>query len=91
MNQDKMYLVNQLFKGETIRTIWDKEKEKYFISIVDSVGVLSESDRPRKYWGDLKSKLKQEENEVSEKIGQLKLKSSDGKYRLTDVCNNDMI
>ena len=87
MNQDKMQLVNKIFNNETIRTIWDKEQEKYFISIVDLVGVLSESDRPRKYWSDLKSKLKQEGNEVSEKIGQLKLKSQDGKYRLTDVCD----
>ena len=87
MNQDKMHLINKIFNNETIRTIWDKEEEKYFISIVDLVGVLSESDRPRKYWSDLKSKLKQEGNEVSEKIGQLKLKSLDGKYRLTDVCD----
>ena len=87
MNQDKMHLVNKIFNNETIRTVWDKEQEKYFISIVDLVGVLSESDRPRKYWSDLKSKLKQEGNEVSEKIGQLKLKSLDGKYRLTDVCD----
>lgn len=77
MNQDKMHLINKIFNNETIRTIWDKEEEKYvFISIVDLVGVLSESDKPRKYWSDLKSKLKQEGNEVSEKIGQLKLKSS---------------
>lgn len=87
MNQDKMHLVNKLFNNEIIRTVWDKEQEKYFISVVDLVGVLSESDRPRKYWSDLKSKLKQEGNEVSEKIGQLKLKSQDGKYRLTDVCD----
>jgi hypothetical protein len=87
MNQDKMHLINKIFNNETIRTIWDKEQEKYFISIVDLVGVLSESDRPRKYWSDLKSRLKQEGNEVSEKIGQLKLKSQDGKYRLTDVCD----
>ena len=87
MNQDKMHLINKIFNNETIRTVWDKEHEKYFISIVDLVGVLSESDRPRKYWNDLKSRLKQEGNEVSEKIGQLKLKSQDGKYRLTDVCD----
>ena len=87
MNQDKMYLINKLFNNKTIRTIWDKEEEKYFISIIDLVGVLSGSDRPRKYWSDLKNKLKQEGNEVSEKIGQLKLKSLDGKYRLTDVCD----
>ncbi len=86
MNQDKMHLINKMFNNETIRTVWDKEEEKYFISVVDVVGVLSGSDRPRKYWSDLKSKLKQEGNEVSEKIGQLKLKSQDGKYRLTDVC-----
>ena len=87
MNQDKMHLINKIFNNETIRTVWDKEDEKYYISIVDLVGILSESDRPRKYWSDLKSKLKQEGNEVSEKIGQLKLKSQDGKYRLTDVCD----
>ena len=50
MNQDKMHLINKIFNNETIRTVWDKEKEKYYISIVDLVGVLSESDRPRKYW-----------------------------------------
>lgn len=87
MEQDRMYLVNKIFNNETIRTVWDKESEKYYISVVDLVGAVSESDRPRKYWSDLKSKLKQEGNEVSEKIGQLKLKSQDGKYRLTDVCD----
>ena len=87
MKQDKMHLINKIFNNETIRTVWNKDEEKYYISIVDLVGVLSESDRPRKYWSDLKSKLKQEGNEVSEKIGQLKIKSQDGKYRLTDVCD----
>lgn len=87
MRQDKMHLINKIFNNETIRTIWDKEEEKYYISIVDLVGVLSGSDRPRKYWNDIKSKLKEEGNEVSEKIGQLKLKSKDGKYYNTDVCD----
>ena len=87
MNQEKMHLINKIFNNETIRTVWDKEDEKYFISVVDVVGVLSGSDRPRKYWSDLKSNLNQEGNGVSEKIGQLKLKSQDGKYRLTDVCD----
>ena len=58
MKQDKMHLVNKLFNNETIRTVQNNEQEKYFISIVDLVGVLSESDRPRKYWSDLKNKLK---------------------------------
>ena len=82
-----MHLINKIFNNETIRTVWDKEEEKYYISIVDLVGVLSGSDRPRKYWNDIKSKLKEEGNEVSEKIGQLKLKSKDGKYYNTDVCD----
>ena len=43
MKQDKMHLINKIFNNETIRTIWDKDKEKYYISIVDIVGVLSES------------------------------------------------
>ena len=87
MKQDKMHLINKIFNNETIRTVWDKEEEKYYISIIDLVGMLSESDRPRKYWNDLKSKLQQEGSEVSDKIGQLKLKATDGKYRLTDVTD----
>ena len=84
MNQDKMHLVNKIFNNETIRTVWDNEEEKYFVSIVDLVRVLTESDRPRKYWSDLKSKIKQEGNEESEKIGQLKLKSKDGEFFVLD-------
>ncbi len=87
MKQDKMHLINKIFNNEEIRTVWDKDEEKYYISVVDIVRVLTKSTRPRKYWTDLKSKLKEEGNEVSEKIGQFKLKSQDGKYRLTDVCD----
>ena len=87
MKQDKMHLINKIFNNEEIRTVWDKDEEKYYISVVDIITVLTKSTRPRKYWTDLKSKLNEEGNEVSEKIGQLKLKSQDGKYRLTDVCN----
>ena len=82
-----MQLINKLFNNETIRTIWDKDEEKYYISIVDIVGVISGSNRPRKYWSDLKKNLIKDGFEVSEKIGQLKLKSQDGKYRMTDVCD----
>ena len=87
MDENKMQLINKLFNNETIRTIWDKEEEKYYISIVDIVGIISGSNRPRKYWSDLKNDLKNEGFEVSEKIGQLKLKAQDGKYRMTDVCD----
>ena len=88
MNQDKMHLVNKIFNNETIRTVWDKEQEKYFISVVDIVGVLADSTEPRKYWNWLKNKLKKEENfETSSITRQLKLKAQDGKYRMTDVVD----
>ena len=87
MNQDKMHLVNKIFKNETIRTVWDKEDEKYYISVVDIVGVLSESENPRNYWKVLKHRLKKEGNESVTNCNQLKLKSSDDKYYNTDVVD----
>lgn len=87
MKEDKMHLINKLFNNETIRTVWNKDEEKYYISVVDMIRVLTESDRPRKYWSDLKKKMIDEGNQLSEKIGQLKLRSLDGKYRMTDVCD----
>ena len=87
MNQDKMHLINKIFNNETIRTVWDKEDEKYYISVVDIVGVLSESDNPRNYWKVLKHRLKKEGNESVTNCNQLKLKSSDGKYYNTDVVD----
>ena len=87
MNQDKMHLVNKIFNNETIRTVWDKEEEKYYISIVDLVGVLSESENPRNYWKVLKHRLKREGNESVTNCNQLKLKASDGKYYSTDVTD----
>ncbi len=88
MNQDKMHLVNKLFNNETIRTVWDSEHEKYFISVVDIVGILADSNEPRKYWNWLKNKLKKEDEfEVSSITRQLKLKAQDGKYRMTDVVD----
>ena len=62
MNQDKMHLMNKIFNNETIRTVWDKEDEKYYISVIDVVGVLADSKEPRKYWNWLKNKLKKEED-----------------------------
>ena len=87
MNQDKMHLVNKLFNNETIRTVWDNEQEKYFISAVDIVGVISESKDGRKYWNKLKQRLKEEGSESVTNCHQLKLKSSDGKYYNTDVVD----
>lgn len=49
MGQDKMYLINKMFNSDTIRTVWDKEEEKYYISVVDIIEVLTDSTEPRKY------------------------------------------
>ena len=87
MNQEKMHLVNKLFNNETIRTVWDNDQEKYFISVVDIVSVVSESKDGRKYWNKLKQRLKEEGNESVTNCHQLKLKSSDGKYYNTDVVD----
>lgn len=87
MNQGKMHLINKIFNNETIRTVWDKEDEKYYISVVDIVGVLSESENPRNYWKVLKHRLKKEGNESVTNCNQLKLKSSDDKYYNTDVVD----
>ena len=87
MNQDKMHLINKIFNNETIRTVWDKEAEKYYISVVDIVGIVSESKDGRKYWNKLKQRLKDEGNETVTNCHQLKLKAQDGKYRMTDVVD----
>ncbi|MDD4030068.1 MAG: hypothetical protein PHE07_01385, partial [Bacteroidales bacterium] len=70
----------KLFDQKQIRTLWNEEQEKWYFSIVDVIEALTGTDRPRKYWSDLKAKLEKEGSELSEKIGQLKLKSADGKF-----------
>ena len=87
MNQDKMHLINKIFNNETIRTVWDKESEKYYISVVDIVSVLTDSKNPRHYWNVLKGRLKDEGNESVTNCDQLKLKAADGKYYKTDVVD----
>ena len=81
----------QLFENKKVRTTWDAEQEKWYISIIDVIEVLTDSDRPRKYWSDLKSKLIKEGSEVSDKIGQLKMQAPDGKMRLTDVADTEQL
>lgn len=75
MNQDKMHIINKIFNNETIRTVWDKEDEKYYISVVDIVGVLTESENPQVYWRVMKKRLKDEENETVTNCNALKLKT----------------
>ena len=81
----------KFFEKKIIRTAWNEQEEEWYFSIVDVVGVLTETERPRKYWSDLKKKLQQEGCEVSEKIGHLKMLSADGKMRLTDVANTEQL
>ena len=81
----------QLFEQRKVRTVWDDQVEKWYFSIVDVVSVLTGTDRPRKYWSDLKKKLKLEGSELSEKIGQFKMKSEDGKMRATDVADTEQL
>ncbi len=78
----------KLYENKEIRSIWDNEKEKWFFSVIDVVGVLTESSNPRRYWSDLKRKMKEEgADQLYEKIVQLKLESSDGKKYNTDVAD----
>ena len=78
-----------IFRGSKIRRHWDAGKELWYFSVIDIVEALTNSSRPRKYWNDLKSKLVVEGSELSEKIGQLKMRSSDGKYYTTDVADTE--
>lgn len=82
----------QLFEDKRIRTAWDEEQEEWFFSIVDTVAVLTESENPRRYWSDLKRKLKAEgADQLYENIVQLKLLSADGKRYNTDVANTEQL
>ena len=78
-----------VFENKNIRRIW--ENNEWFYSIIDIVAILTDSTIPKRYWSDLKIKLKSEGFEAYEKIVQLKLKSSDGKYYLTDCANKKTI
>ena len=77
----------KLFEGNQIRSIWDNEREEWYFSIVDIVGVLTESENPRKYWSVFKVRLKKEGNELATICSQLKMKATDGKMRSTDVAD----
>ena len=91
MEENKLKTITNLFENSTIRSIWDAEKEEYYFSVVDVISALTESSRARKYWSDLKKKLNVEGSELSEKVGQLKMKSADGKYYNTDTLDTKEI
>ena len=85
--ENQIVALTKSFENEKIRTIWNKDEEKYYISVVDIVSVLTESSDGRKYWNKLKQRLKEEGNETVTNCLQLKLKANDGKMRLTDVVD----
>ena len=76
----------QLFEQRKVRTVWDDETEKWYFSVVDVVGVLTDSPAPNNHWKVLKSRLKKEGNETVTNCNRFKLQASDGKMRLTDVA-----
>jgi len=81
----------KLFESKKIRSHWDTAAGKWYFAIVDVIEALTGSDRSRKYWNDLKSKLKKEGSELSEKIGQLKMQSADGKFYKTDAADTEQL
>jgi len=80
-----------IFEGQKIRRVWDEKKEQWFFSVVDIIQALTGSTIPRRYWSDLKIKLKKEGSEVYEKIVQLKMIAEDGKSRETDMADTELM
>ena len=81
----------KLFESKQIRTQWDAEAEKWYFSIVDIIGILTDSPNPRNYWKVLKHRLVKEGNETVTNCNQLKLQSADGKFYLTDVADTEQL
>jgi hypothetical protein len=81
----------QLFEDKKVRTVWDSEQEKWFISIIDVIEVLTESVNPNAYWRKLKQRLKEEGNETVTNCHGLKMIATDGKMRLTDVADTEQL
>jgi hypothetical protein len=81
----------KLFESRKIRSLWDAEKGKWYFSIIDIVGILTDSPNPRKYWSVLKGRLKQEGSQLTTTCSQLKLQAADGKFYLTDVADTEQL
>ena len=81
----------QLFDDRKVRTVWDSETEEWYFSVVDVVGVLTDSTDPRTYWKVLKNRLKKEGNETVTNCNRLKMQAADGKLRLTDVATAEQM
>ena len=81
----------KMFEDKKVRTSWDEDQQQWYFSVIDVIEILTSTERPRKYWSDLKIKLNKEGSELSEKIGQLKMESADGKFYKTDVANTEQL
>lgn len=81
----------QLFNDRKVRTVWDSEKEEWYFSVIDVVGVLTDSTDPSTYWRVLKNRLKKEGNETVTNCNRLRLPAADGKMRLTDVATTEQM
>lgn len=81
----------KIFNDQQVRTIWDSEEEKWYVSVVDTVAVLTDSPNPQVYWRVLKSRLKAEGNETVTNCNGLKMQAPDGKMRLTDVADVEQL
>ncbi|WP_042370798.1 BRO-N domain-containing protein [Bacteroides neonati] len=81
----------QLFEQKQVRTLWDEDAEKWYFSIVDVVGILTNSVDPTAYWRKLKQRLKEEGNETVTNCHGLKMRAVDGKMRMTDVADTEQL
>lgn len=81
----------KLFEDKQVRTVWDANQEKWFVSIVDVIAVLTDSPNPRKYWSVLKTRLKTEGSQLATNCSQLKMQSADGKFYKTDVADTEQL
>lgn len=81
----------RIFEDKKVRTLWDAENEKWYLSIVDVIAVLTDSPNPQVYWRVLKKRLKDEGNETVTNCNALKMPASDGKMRLTDVADTEQL
>jgi len=81
----------KLFDEKKVRTIWDDELEKWYFSIVDIVGILTDSPNPRKYWSVLKNRLTKEGSQLTTNCSQLKMLAADGKKYMTDVADTEQV
>ncbi len=89
MNKQSKNKAIAIFEGKQIRRHWDEEKELWYFSVIDVIEILTGSTIPRRYWSDLKIKLKNEGSQVYEKIVQLKMRAADGKHHLTDTADTE--